>query len=464
MGPESEGLNIGDSDITDALEEQEEIHSDNNEALKLDVKNTELNQNKELLPEEKNEIPEELKGVKPEEVISVAREAWPGIMKEVRNERGQTPVGEHFGYFTLPFMGEKDRSMPLVYLPTVGCLHAIEGGCTMCDYGIGKGLSIEALEKAAMDALSFIESTNKGHDLAIYNINALGSFFDEREIPADVRSKIFERIANTKDGHKEVLLSTESRLEFINEDKIKDMKKILGDDVKVEIGVGFESGNPIVREGAINKSFPKNFKEKFAMLKENGVDVIGHVMLKPPFLTEKEAINDTVSSIKYLFDNNLVDIAIAMTMNVKKNTLVGKLEEEGKYELPNLWSVVEVMKELGPDFCEKTRFFGFETSEASKETGVKTVRGCSDCSEAVFSKILKFSGSEKEYNEIMDSAEKTNCNCKSDWQKSMQIEPKSTLVERIATGLDQLGKEYLGKGFNDLKDEKKITEAKKKLK
>ena len=45
---------------------------------------------------------------------------------------------------------------------------------------------------------------------------------------------------------------SETRLEFVTEDKLKRMINILGDDVRVEMGFGLENMNEFVRVVCIN--------------------------------------------------------------------------------------------------------------------------------------------------------------------------------------------------------------------
>ena len=388
-------------------------------------------------------ISPEMKGISREEVLRMAEESWPSIMKRLRAERGAAVV-DRWGYFKQPLKPGRDH--PIAYLATEGCQHAICGGCTMCDYGVGKKLPreklIEKLRAEIEEVFPILESSNEGYqDFGAFNIIALGSFFDDEEIPPEVRELIYEKIAANKSKHDEILFTTESRLECIDEEKLKRMREMLGDDVRIEIGFGLESTDPLVREGSINKKLPPDWKEKIALLRKYNVEVAAHVMIKPPFLTEEEAINDAVETIKFLDEENLADMVIAMTMNRRPATVVGKLEEEGKYELPSIWTVLEIMRRLGPELSNKTRFLGFNLSEAEVDE-VKVVKGCEGCEEEVVERLLPFTGAEGEYDDIMKAAEATHCQCRSKWQERLKKKPDSTMAERIAAGIDFLRKEY----------------------
>jgi len=395
--------------------------------------------------QEQTIIPPELKDVTEEEVIRVADLAWQDIMKKIHKQRGQKTI-KKWGYINIPVLYRPGRQMPLTHIPTRGCRSHLNGGCTMCDYGHLDNLTETEQKKQAILALNHIEKSNlKYPELYLFNLTSIGSFFDVGEIQISLRKYIFERIADNRSKSKYIWFITESRLEYINEENVKEMINILGEDINIEIGFGFESSNKLIQEGCINKRFPENYKDKIRLLKSYNIILDCHIIIKPPFLTEMEAIDDTVKSTRYIFDNDLADLAIVMAMNEKPLTLVGKLISKGKYELPSIWSVVEIIKRLGPDICSETRFFGFITNNAE----VKTVKGCNECSDKIMPTILNFTGDVKEFHDIIKTADSIDCKCKREWKQKIKFKPKSTLAERIATGIDELAKEYLNKSFKD---------------
>lgn len=273
-------------------------------------------------------------------------------------------------------------------------------------------------------------------------------FLTTQKLLRKLEKKIFQKIAERKNNFKLMEFITESRLEFINEEKLKEMRAIIGNDVDVEVGFGIESMNRLIREGVINKHLPDDYKEKIALLRKYNVKVAGHIIIKPPLLTEGEAIEDAVNGIREMFSNNLADIGIIMTMNKKPATLIGKLIEEGKYKLPSIWTTVEIMKRIGPELALKCGFFGFSVAD---EKNVEITNGCNQCRDEIFERLINYSPNNDAYNNLMQAADKMDCPCKRNWQKEVVAKPKSTLVQRIAGELDLLIKEYLGrdKKFQD---------------
>ncbi len=67
------------------------------------------------------------------------------------------------------------------------------------------------------------------------------------------------------------------------------------------------------------------------------------MILKSPFLTEKEAIDDYVNSIKYLEKFKLERIDMELP-TVEKYTLVYELWKHKMYIPAKFWSVIEILK------------------------------------------------------------------------------------------------------------------------
>jgi len=78
----------------------------------------------------------------------------------------------------------------LYFLNLIGCRQAILGGCTFCDYGFGEKRSEKKVLEEAKEILDKIEADNEGYESAYVNINAIGSFIDDKEISGKVREYI----------------------------------------------------------------------------------------------------------------------------------------------------------------------------------------------------------------------------------------------------------------------------------
>ena len=143
---------------------------------------------------------------------------------------------------------------------TRGCSWAINSGCTMCGYfndSIWKKVSNNDILNQFNDAME------KYSGEKIVKIFTSGSFLDDKEITKKTRNNILNKIVERVDK-----ISIESRPEYITENKLKDIKKILGAK-KFEIGIGLETSNDLIREHAINKGFTFNDYKNAADILKN---------------------------------------------------------------------------------------------------------------------------------------------------------------------------------------------------
>jgi len=247
------------------------------------------------------------------------------------------------------FQERKTCKRLILLLPGKGCEWAKKtGGCTMCALSkkcqeIGKNFSgndLISLCKIAID----LTTKKRPINLTIYNG---GSFLNNKEIPEEAQLKICRMVEKDPSIKK---LFIESRVEFIDEQKIKSLKKELKNKTLI-IGIGLESQDDKIRNTFIRKGLnKKDYEEKIKLLKENGVKIISYVFLKPIYLSEKEAIEEAIKTIDYAFKAGTDEVALEIAF-IQEGTVMEKLFRENKYKPPWLWSVIEVIKKtynLGP--------------------------------------------------------------------------------------------------------------------
>ena len=101
-----------------------------------------------------------------------------------------------------------------------------------------------------------------------------------------------------------------------------------------------------IREFCINKGFSlEDFRKALRICKDAGSLVKAYLLLKPPFLTEEEAIQDAVASGIEAWGMG-VDRLSYNPVNVQRWTLVEHLWRRGEYRPQWLWSVLEVLEKV----------------------------------------------------------------------------------------------------------------------
>jgi radical SAM enzyme (TIGR01210 family) len=284
----------------------------------------------------------------------------------------------------------------VVILRTKGCSWHKQEGCLMCGYHMDSDPSIMdedvlAQVKTAMEKLD-------GHEIIKMYIS--GSFFNENEISDGLRRDILETI-----GGKVKKLLVESRPEFISREVIEET---LGFVSKLEVAIGLESANDTVSKRCVNKGFTfEDYKKAAGIAKTSGASVRTYLLVKPPFLTEKEAIGDALESARKA--TPFSDVISFNPVNVQRGTFIEKLWTKAEYRPPWLWSVIEVLegsKDLGPRIV-------------CGPSGGGTKRGahnCGSCDRTILRAIDEFSiRNRRDFKEI-------GCQCKELWQDILDLE------------------------------------------
>lgn len=283
----------------------------------------------------------------------------------------------------------------VMILRTRGCNWALKSGCSMCGY-----INDAAKKRVEKEDIlyQFNEVMHHFTDERIVKIFTSGSFFNEEEIPKPVQDKVLETL-----GKKTEKIIIETRPKFVSRERLKGIQN-------VEIAIGLESANDFILENSINKGFKmEDYFKAATMLNDLGIRVKTYLLIKPPFLSEREAINDAVRS---------ADIAAKYSktisfnpVNIQRYTLVEKLWRNGEYRTPWLWSVVEVLKQSSK--LKDVRLMSSPTAGGTK----KGAHNCGRCDVDVLNAI-------KEYSLTQDISflNELGCDCKEDWQDILNTE------------------------------------------
>ncbi len=177
-----------------------------------------------------------------------------------------------------------------------------------------------------------------------------GSFLSDTEIRDPVKGELFDRINRAKEITRVLV---EARPKDVDENDLRLLVNRLSREQRIEIGVGLETASDFVREHCLHKGFElKEFVECVDLIASrreysSRIGVVAYLFLKPPFLTDTEAIDDVVSSLEYvkaLSKTKGVDIIPKIEPAVvAEGTVLEILNDEGEYEPLSFWSVVEVI-------------------------------------------------------------------------------------------------------------------------
>ena len=299
--------------------------------------------------------------------------------------------------------GERTTAFVLI-LRTRGCYWADLKGCTMCGYArdtLGRSATEEELAEQVDRAL--LEYRGEPY----VKIFTSGSFFDEREVPLPSRA----RIASAFQGKARRLL-VETLPEFVDETNVKALKEALGGEI--EVSLGLESAQEEVLRRAVNKNSPPSaYFEAAARVRGGGGSPKAYLLLKPPYLTEREAIEDTVLSVRVASEH--FDTLSINPVHLQGGTVVEHLFRRGLYRPPWIWSLVETLVRGAAERKKGTRLVSFPTSGGNR----RGVHNCLSCDRAILSAIEEASLSQ-DFGPLERLAK---CPCQERWKLEQSLEP-----------------------------------------
>ena len=302
-----------------------------------------------------------------------------------------------------------DKPVPslTIILRTIGCRFAQHGGCTMCGY-INDAARVPPTEEELIAQFNFALTKAPDSDF-IVKIFTSGSFFDTTEVPYNVQDYIFKCLQRNKHV-KKVLVET--RPVFVNDQDGKNLQHAkMHFNKPLEIAIGLETASDTIRSFCINKIFSFNEFKKACIIADNeNITVKAYLLLKPPFLSEGDAIRDVISSARAAAE--YAQTISINPCNIQKGTLVERLYHRREYRPPYLWSIIEVLKTAKAE--------NPQTTIVSDPVAAGTRRGpynCPKCNREAAQLINDFS-----LTQATELFEKFECECRYLWEKVVQLE------------------------------------------
>lgn len=334
---------------------------------------------------------------------------------------------------------EVDRIM--VVLRATGCDYFLQGGCSMCGHYDGTAMVTGGTVSSEQykNQWDYVVENFNLDNFPIVCLYNLGDFLSEREIPVDARVHMFNSL-NDIEGVEKVII--EARAEHVNEEVLEPIREAW--DGVIEVGVGLESSDDTIRNLCHRKSLSRRTYEKaMRILNKSGFESLSYINMKPPFLTEQEAINDAISSALYAREAGSKAVSIEPT-SIQEHTLTEELTRFGQYRVPWLWSVVEVVKGITETYKEgeyDLRIGGYFPEEVLYGSGsggafpfpTICATNCDECDPRLIRSFAKF-------NETYDPSHITSqepCDvCYDTWERSLEVTDSRSIVQRV---FDTLG-------------------------
>jgi len=287
-------------------------------------------------------------------------------------------------------------------LRTRGCSHErLHGGCTMCGYASDTPAE-PPTEEQLLAQVSAVAARRRGAPWV--KLYTSGSMLDPDEVPPRVLDAMLEAFGDAR------RLTVESRAEHVTVERVR----ALASRSRLEVAIGLESACDAVLEGSVAKAMTlADFRRAAADVRAGGAALRAYVLLKPPLLTEAEAIDDAVEAAAAALSAGAAVVSIN-PVNVQAGALVDFLAHRGEYEPPWLWSVVEALRR-----AQAVAPAGAQV--LSSPTAGGTTRGAHNCGACDRGVLAAIERHRLEANpRALDAIE--GCGCHDQWRAQLALE------------------------------------------
>ncbi|HJJ55227.1 MAG TPA: archaeosine biosynthesis radical SAM protein RaSEA [Methanocorpusculum sp.] len=296
------------------------------------------------------------------------------------------------------FFGDVKSTLTAIFL-SGGCSW---NRCRMCGYKNDRDTSADLIQNMKAQ-VAWLGDNFKSDEYELAKIFTSGSVFDSHEVPLEVLDT-FGTFFKGKP------LVAESRCEYVTTDAVERLLSTLdaGQDHPLTVAIGLETTNDAIREKSIDKGNTfADFKKAAETAHACGAAVKAYLMMKPLFLTEKEALDDMTKSIR-----EVAPYADMISMNlctVQGRTELEQYWRKGAFRPPYLWSAVKVLLDADVFVSCDPVGGGFTRGP---HNGDKQVEGCLDKEIVAAINEYSLTADKNVLQEVWDAGE----SCRDEWQ------------------------------------------------
>jgi archaeosine synthase beta-subunit len=276
-------------------------------------------------------------------------------------------------------------------------------GCSMCGY------AKDTLGRSAtpVELRSQLDGVLRAYrDEPYVKFYTSGSFLDDREVDPASREAFLGAFAGRA---RRVLFETLP--EFAQPATLDPLRAAFPGEI--EVALGLESTQPVILQKFINKGAPpSDYLAAGDRVRSLGLKAKAYLLLKPPYLTEGESIEDVVRSVGVAAEH--FDAISINPVHIQNGTVVEWLYRRGRYRPPWLWSLLEAMQR-GADVRGTTRLVTFPTAGGL----ARGPHNCGQCDRAVLD-ALETASLDQSFGGLAGP----ECECRGTWAFSREIEPE----------------------------------------
>lgn len=324
-----------------------------------------------------------------------------------------------------------------IWFKTAGCRYFLRGGCSMCNYGYSRKVTARSMVDSVAMALS--KAAVRRQDKLV--VSPSGSLLDDGEVPDEAFDGIMELVRRNP-SH---VFMCETQANYMTDDVVGKYRQALPER-ELFVVCAIESADPWLRRNVLNKDLPTlMFTNAIEIVHRHGVRMSTNILLGSPFLTEQEAIDDTVRSISWSLRRG-VDECYVFPVHVKVGTLTHWLWRQGQYHPPSLWSLVEVLGRFPAHDLKRIstawhKAYYIENADPTRKKR-RMPYTCDACYRDVVALLDAYVATRD--RTVITDLQRMSCSCKGIWLNELAADAPASLHDRVRQALEQAADEIMG--------------------
>ena len=312
-----------------------------------------------------------------------------------------------------------------VILRTKGCVWWWKSGCTFCGYfnDVRDDVTAEDMFSQWEEAKRV---TSDFRDCKMVKVYTSGTFFEDRENPPEWQEHVLRETYQMG-----LHLVVEAQAQMCTPEKLE---WVAERHPGCTVAIGLEAYDNTVLRFHANKGFSlKQWHKAVEILRDNSLRVKTYLLFKPPFMSEGDALEHTISWVSEVC--RISDEVSINPMNIQRGTIVDRLFRNREYRPPWLWSLVEMIIRTHDDVSKTDCRVIVHPTAGGKARGS---HNCGLCDSEVVAAIERYSvsGNLGEFNAL-------ECECKKVWISEIQNDsalptPMGSGIHRRGNALDRL--------------------------
>ena len=312
-----------------------------------------------------------------------------------------------------------------VILRTKGCVWWWKSGCTFCGYfnDVRDDVTAEDMFSQWEEAKRV---TSDFRDCKMVKVYTSGTFFEDRENPPEWQEHVLRETYQMG-----LHLVVEAQAQMCTPEKLE---WVAERHPGCTVAIGLEAYDNTVLRFHANKGFSlKQWHKAVEILRDNSLRVKTYLLFKPPFMSEGDALEHTISWVSEVC--RISDEVSINPMNIQRGTIVDRLFRNREYRPPWLWSLVEMIVRTHDDVSKTDCRVIVHPTAGGKARGS---HNCGLCDSEVVAAIERYSvsGNLGEFNAL-------ECECKKVWISEIQNDsalptPMGSGIHRRGNALDRL--------------------------